>query len=66
MALKWGTIPYSWIAVTGGILSARVLLALLERIQQRGIDPKDLPRVTEEWREMQAEKARRRRPRKRT
>jgi hypothetical protein len=49
--MKAGVIPFGWIAITR-VLGARPNLLLLEEVQKRGIDVKDLPTVALVWDEM--------------
>jgi len=52
--MKIGSIPSGWIAITG-VLTAETNLALLKRVDAKGIDHKDLDAVRREWEALKAE-----------
>lgn len=49
--MKHGSIPSSWMGITG-VMSAQPHLALLEEVDKRGIDHKDLAAVAAVWKEL--------------
>lgn len=54
--MKCGSVPSSWTGIAN-CMSAAPLLALLEEVDRRGIDHKDLPAVQAVWKEMNANAA---------
>jgi len=48
---RWGEIPLAWLELTHTWLPSQ-LLALLEQVNQRDIDHKDLAAVRKVWEEM--------------
>jgi len=51
--MKCGSVPSSWTGITN-CMSAAPLLALLEEVDRRGVDHKDLQAVRAVWDEMSA------------
>jgi hypothetical protein len=51
MGPKYGSIPSSWLSITG-VMGAHANLALLDEVKKRGIDPNDRVQVEQAWKEL--------------